>query len=193
MPANDNMVIYAHFANLLDYPTPDTVEEALICADLLAQDYPESSELIRGFVDTVEDETLGRLEEIYTGTFDVNPTCFIFAGYMLFGESFNRGKFLVRLQKEYKNRDFDQGNELADHLGLMFKFLSILDPDEHLAQLLIKDCFLPVISKMHASFVEDAHKLNPYRQVLQAILNVLESEKILMGTVPEESYALEGK
>ena len=36
----------------------------------------------------------------------MNPACYIFAGYILFGESFNRGKFLVRLQKEYRERAF---------------------------------------------------------------------------------------
>lgn len=193
MTSNTHMKVYSHFANLLNYPSPDIVSQALACADFLAQDYPEASEQIRGFVDSAEDVPLGRLEEIYTGTFDVNPTCFIFAGYMLFGESFNRGKFLVRLQKEYKKRDFDKGNELADHLALMFSFLSILEPNELLAQQLIRDCFLPVISKMFETFSEDADKLNPYRQVLQAILSVLETEKTLVETIPEESYALEGK
>ncbi len=166
--------IYRCFGDLLDYPTPDILTQAQTCADLLRLDYPQEAEKIQSFADYVENTPLGRLEEIYTGTFDMNPACFIFAGYILFGESFNRGKFLVRLQKEYRERGFSAGNELADHLAVMFRFMSLLDSEEHTAQLLLKDVFVPVLTKMNSGFKSENENPNPYRQVLQAILSVLE-------------------
>jgi nitrate reductase delta subunit len=165
---------YLSFGDLLDYPTPDLLAQANSCAGLLRQDYPEAADQIQGFSEYFGNTPLGRLEEIYTGTFDMNPACYIFAGYILFGESFNRGKFLVRLQKEYRERHFSAGNELADHLAVMFKFMGILNPDEHTAQLLLKECFLPVLAKMNTSFKNENENPNPYRQVLRAILSVLE-------------------
>lgn len=167
--------VYLCFGNLLDYPTPDLLTQAQTCADLLRLDYPQEADQIQSFADYVESTPLGRLEEIYTGTFDMNPACFIFTGYILFGESFDRGKFLVRLQKEYRERDFSAGNELADHLAIMFKFMSILDADEHTARLLLKDVFVPVLTKMNSGFKDENETPNPYRQVLRAILAVLES------------------
>ncbi len=165
---------YLCFGDLLDYPTPDLLTQARTCADLLRLDYPEAASQIHAFAEWVESAPLGRLEEIYTGTFDMNPACYIFAGYILFGESFNRGKFLVRLQKEYRERGFSAGNELADHLAVMFRFMGILDPDEHTAQLLMKECFVPVLTKMNTGFKSENENPNPYRQVLRAILSVLE-------------------
>ncbi|MFQ5420475.1 MAG: nitrate reductase molybdenum cofactor assembly chaperone [Anaerolineae bacterium] len=166
--------LYLCFGNLLDYPTPHLLNQAQNCADLLRLDCPEEADYMQSFVDYVESTPLGQLEEIYTGTFDMNPACYIFAGYILFGESFNRGKFLVRLQKEYRERGFSSGNELADHLAVLFRFMSILDANEHTAQLLLKDVFVPVLTKMNTGFKSENESPNPYRQVLRAILAVLE-------------------
>jgi nitrate reductase delta subunit len=166
--------IYRCFGDLLDYPTPDLLTQAQTCAGLLRLDYPLAAEQLQSFAECVESTPLGRLEEIYTGTFDMNPACFIFTGYILFGESFNRGKFLVRLQKEYRERGFSAGNELADHLAVMFRFMSLLDSDERTAQLLLKDVFVPVLKKMNTGFKSENENPNPYRQVLGAILSVLE-------------------
>lgn len=165
---------YLCFGNLLDYPTPDLLIQAQTCINLLRLDYPQEADKIQNFADYVECTPLGRLEEIYTGTFDMNPACYIFTGYILFGESFDRGKFLVRLQKEYRERGFSAGNELADHLAILFRFMSILDADEHTAKLLLKDVFVPVLTKMNTGFKSENENPNPYRQVLRAILAVLE-------------------
>lgn len=176
-----NQQIYLRFADLLDYPGPDLLSQACTCADLLALDYPAAADQIRDFVKDAEGIPLGRLEEIYTGTFDVSPACYIFAGYILFGESFHRGKFLVRLQEEYRKRGFSAGNELADHLAVMFRFSSMLDPNQLLAQQLVSDCFIPVLTKMNASFKSENGNPNPYRQVLRAILIVLERTQEAMS------------
>ncbi len=187
-----DMQIYAHIADLLDYPGPELIAQALACANLLAKDHPEAADLMQDFAAAVDSTPLGRMEEIYTGTFDVNPTCYIFAGYMLFGESFNRGKFLVRLQEEYQKRGFSMENELADHLAVMFRFFSLLDPDEILAQELVEDCFIPVLTTMHDSFANKSKSSNPYRHLLQAILMTLEAEPILTKPLPEVSAAPAG-
>ena len=174
MEATVQQQTYLCFADLLDYPQPDLPAQAHTCAGLIASDFPEASGQIQGFAERAANTSQGRLEEIYTGTFDVNPACYIFAGYMLFGESFNRGKFLVRLQEKYKQHGFSQGSELADHVAVIFRFLGILEPDDPTAQVLIEDCLTPVIAKMNSGFKSDSANPNPYQQVLQAIQSVLE-------------------
>ncbi len=167
--------LYHCFAALLNYPTPDLVDQARTCATLLTLDYPQAAAWVRDFLAFARKTPSGRLEEIYTATFDVNPTCFIYAGYILFGESFKRGKFLVRLQEEYRQRGFSWGNELADHLAVMVRFLAVLDDDdEELAQSLVQDCLLPVFTKMLSNFNLDAEHPHPYSQVLRALVMVLE-------------------
>lgn len=167
--------IYLRFAALFDYPRPDLADRTRECASLLTLDYPEAARSIQDFLDFVESTPLGRLEEIYTATFDVNPTCYIYAGYQLFGESFKRGEFLVRLKEKYREHGFVERNELADHVAVLFRFLTTLDSDEVLARQLLEDCLVPVLHKMNDSFVDQSQsRPNPYAQVLRAALVVLE-------------------
>jgi nitrate reductase delta subunit len=163
------------FANMLDYPRPQLADRARECAHFLILAHPEAAGRIQDFLDFVQSTPLGRLEEIYTATFDVNPTCYIYAGYQLFGESFKRGEFLVRLKEKYRERGFVETNELPDHLAVLFKFLSTLDSTDVLARELVEDCLLPALHKMSDSFSNESQsKPNPYAQVLDAAMDVLE-------------------
>jgi len=166
--------IFLRFADLLDYPGPQLLDQARECAKLLKVDHPEAAEHVAYFLAFCKDAAPGQLEEVYTGTFDMNPACYIFAGYLLFGESFKRGKFLVGLQERYQQRGFSAGSELADHLAVMFRFLATLKIDDVLGQELLEDCLVPVVQRMNKNFKHDNERPNPYARVLRAVLNVLE-------------------
>jgi nitrate reductase delta subunit len=161
--------IYHLLSTLLEYPRPSLLESARECARLLAQESPEAAAQIVRFLTLAEQTQPGQLEEIYTGTFDINPTCTIYAGYQLFGESYKRGEFLVRLKEKYRQWDFFEGNELADHLAVLLRFLGRLDPKETLARELIEDCLAPALEKMNGSFPDaSGETVNPYGCVLRA-------------------------
>lgn len=167
--------IFRLLSVLLEYPSPDLAESARECAGLLALESPEAATYIERFLAVAEETPPGRLEEIYTGTFDINPTCTIYAGYQLFGESYKRGEFLVRLKEKYRQRGFITGNELPDHLALLLRFLGRLDPEETLARELIADCLVPALEKMTGSFPEPCGgTVNPYACVLRAVASVIE-------------------
>lgn len=163
-----------YFAELLDYPGPNLLEIGRDCAELLDGDEVEAAERLRDFVQFVEVESPGRMEEIYTGTFDVNPACFIFVGYLLFGEGFKRGKFLVRLKEKYREHGFSAGKELADHMAVMIRFLAELDRDDELSRQITNDCLLPAMGQMIEGLDQDTDRPNPYSQVLLAAMTVLE-------------------
>jgi nitrate reductase delta subunit len=179
--------IYLCFGDLLDYPGPDLASQVRECASLLAPAAPDAAVQLCRFLEVVERTPAGRLEEIYTATFDINPACYIYAGYLLFGESFKRGKFLVQLQEKYREHGFEVQQELADHLAILFRFLAVLDPDERLAHELVEDCLVPVLRAMNANFKPDTEIPNPYAFILRAILSVLESEQ---ATAPAVELAL---
>ena len=119
---------------LLDYPESSLLETAHESVVILEEEDFKAAEQIKKFAKFVEDTPPGRLEEIYTGTFDVNPACYIYAGYLLFGEGFKRGKFMVRLKEKFREHGFPIGNELPDHIPLLFRFLAELEGDEILTQ-----------------------------------------------------------
>ncbi|MEN8215296.1 MAG: nitrate reductase molybdenum cofactor assembly chaperone [Pseudomonadota bacterium] len=164
---------YRCFSNLLDYPTQNLVEQTRTCINLLKRDYPQAAEKMASFLKFAESTPLGSLEEVYTGTFDINPACHIFAGHILFGESFKRGAFMARLEEEYQKQGFDAKKELADHIPVLLNFLCTLEPDDSLANDLIYECLIPVFQKMNDNFKDDSP--NPYVPVLRSALIVLQN------------------
>lgn len=159
--------IYHFFALLLTYPTSNSLSEIEENDCQLLSNYSETKQLIDRFQDFVKSVSISDLEELYTSTFDVNPVCFPYPGFHLFGENFNRADFLVKLKQKYQEHGFiAPENELADHLPIMLQFLSTLDTDDILAQELLEDCLIPALEKMTEGFKTD----NPYGLIIQALL-----------------------
>jgi len=169
MKDSENKQLYICFSQLLDYPTADLAKQTQTCIDLLQINQAQAAEQMTKFLSFVESRELGYLEEVYTGTFDVNPACHIFAGHLLFGESFKRGAFMAGLEEEYKEHGFDTKVELSDHIPVLFRFVSSSNSD--FADDLLKDCLIPVFEKMNANFKDDS--LNPYMPVLRTVSLVL--------------------
>ncbi len=61
------------FANILDYPSADVVSEVRECQTLLSARSPEAAGFLGEFHALAEDSPDGRLEELYTGVFDLDP------------------------------------------------------------------------------------------------------------------------
>jgi nitrate reductase delta subunit len=142
----------------------------LSCTEIT--DYPAAATAINQFQAAFANLSLERLEEIYTSTFDVNPACFPYPGFHLFGENFNRADFLIKLKQKYLAHGFTAPeNELADHLPVMLEFLIALDLDAILARELVEDCLLHALEKMTAGFTS----ASPYATVVRSLLNVLQN------------------
>ncbi len=172
-PNSNQQQIYNCFAQLLDYPTPGYVEKISTCIDLLKAEYETAVSFMVDFQARVESLPMTRLEEVYTETFDINPACHIFAGHILFGESFKRNAFMASLAEEYQGRGFDTGKELADYIPLLLRFISV--SDDTFANDIEVDCLVPVFQKMNANFPDDA--TNPYVPLLRSVSVVLEKAK----------------
>ena len=156
------------FGELLDYPGPDTMAMAYTCGRLLVS--PPAVTELANFIIEGGCLSLERMEEIYTGTFEINPASFIYAGYVLFGESTKRGALMVKLQEEYRRRDFSYVGELPDHLGLMLRFLATVDDDPGMVDDLLAECIAPAMHQMR----EAIDPANPYAALLSAILHVID-------------------
>ncbi|MCK5720704.1 MAG: molecular chaperone TorD family protein [Thiomargarita sp.] len=170
--ASKQQQLYSCFSFILDYPTLDLSKHIQNCVNLLKTDYPETIESLENFQIFIKETPIGKLEEIYTATFDINPACHIFAGHILFGESFKRGSFMAALEEEYQERNFDKGKELADHIPILFRFLNQVDLNDTFLEELIADCLIPVFEKMNANFQDDS--TNPYVPILRIISVMLE-------------------
>lgn len=157
---------YRLFADILDYPMPllaGRVDELL---PLVASVDDKAGQLLDRFREFVTKTSTTKLEELYSGTFDLQPLCYPYVGYQLFGEEYRRGMFMARLREHYRSCEFAAGNDLPDHLCIILRFLASREPGE-VERELVSECLVPALGKMITGF---ADATNPYCGALQALL-----------------------
>jgi nitrate reductase delta subunit len=177
------------FATILEYPRDGLLGAVDTCAALVEPENREAAAMLHGFRRFAAATPLGRLEEIYTATFDLNPDCCPYIGYHLFGESYKRSVFMLELKARYSAQHFDIADELPDHLAPLLLFLSrCRDPDLHSE--IIREGLLPALDRMTGrvapdssdphnapSGISEAGPDHPYRGVLEALRLVLRTEE----------------
>jgi nitrate reductase assembly molybdenum cofactor insertion protein NarJ len=107
------------FAGILDDPGMDLVQRVHECAQAAAAvgvppDYLEE------FARLVEGSSPPQIAEIYKAG---SPTI----GQQLYGEGYGRSMLLLDLQKRYRRQGFEPGDEPADSLAVLLRFLSECD------------------------------------------------------------------
>ena len=161
--------LYDLFADLLAYPTPAIQAQAAVCLAQLRKSHPQSAAALERFSQIAGQLSTARLEELYTGTFDMQPLCYPYVGYQLFGESYKRGAFMAQLNEAYHAFGYDAGNELPDHVALILRFLGLDSANRqgNFCQALLKEGLLPALVKMRQAFGEPSE--NPYASLLAAL------------------------
>lgn len=142
------------FATVLDYPGDSLRETTAECLRRLEHFVPSSAAQMRSFVNFTQGQRREALEELYTHTFDVSPATTPYLGYHLFGEGPKRSVLMVKLQEAYQAHQFSSGTELADHLCVLLRFLSIAE-DAEFALPLLQECILPALEKIEKAFSGD--------------------------------------
>jgi nitrate reductase delta subunit len=111
------------------------------------------------------------LQEAYTTTFDLSPTCTLEVGWHLFGEDYNRGGFMARLRDQFMQYEVEETIELPDHLSNILPLIQRLPADE--AASLCNEIVLPAISSMRETLERDESPLEP---LLAATIAVIQGE-----------------
>ncbi len=99
------------FADILDYPAPGLAGKAAECAALIGAAQPEAAALLESFRGFAEETPLGKLQEVYSGFFDLNSICHPYMGYQLFGENYKRSALLIGLKKSLSRRGIRSGRQ----------------------------------------------------------------------------------
>lgn len=192
------MTDYKHYtllAKLFEYPTAEIICKSSECQAGLKSEYRDAAGKLQGFVDFLNSTALYRIEEIFTGTFHIQAICYLDLGYVLFGEDYKRGEFLVNMKNEQIKAGNDCGIELADNLVNVLTLLPRIKEQEFLEELAVR-IIMPALRKMLAEF--DASRIalkmkvlrkkhqaiimsnfkngNIYRYALEALLLVLEKD-----------------
>lgn len=162
------------FAVLLQYPTADLAATVAGCLERLQPTHPEVAARLQPFADFLATSERSRVEEVFTATFELQPTCHPYVGYQLCGESQQRTLFLLELKRLYREHGFTGGEELPDHLGQVLGFLALAE-DEAVRTELINDGLRPALDKLLTAFDNPQH---PYRALLGAVQVYLEETGI---------------
>lgn len=167
-----NSQAYESFARIFSYPWGGERSEVAAALEKIAGSCPEDAETLAPLRNFIGESTEQRLQELYTHTFEIHPLCYLDVGYVLFGEDYKRGQFLVHLNREHEKAGNFCGTELPDHLPNLLRLLPKLR-DEALAAELSRVFMIPALQKMLPSFKE---KGNVYGGALQVLSRFLQKE-----------------
>jgi nitrate reductase delta subunit len=163
--SNRAQVLFSHraqilglFADILDYPAPGLAGKAAECAALIGAAQTEAVALLESFRGFAEDTSLGKLQEIYSGFFDLNSICHPYVGYQLFGENYKRSAFLLGLKKAYRDEGFEAStSEIPDRLSVVLRFVAQSKGGEEIDELLNRG-LLPALARMTTKPESDGHQ-----------------------------------
>lgn len=160
---------FAEYGYLFGYPEKNLPEVCTRVNHSLIERYRDLSSKFQPFISFVNSKTTNELQEYYIRTFDIHASCYLDIGYVLFGEDYKRGEFLVNMRNEHQNAGSDCGTELADHLP---NFLSLLPKikDKDLAERLAFCILIPALKEMNKNFIDETNVYKPLIEILFIML-----------------------
>lgn len=171
--------IFSNFSEIFSYPVAGYRESVVLLGKQLEYDkgYHRNYGQFRKFVEKTERSDI---EELFTRTFDLNPSTCLEVGWHLYGEDYQRGEFLVKMRQSLEGFDIPESGELPDHLSHCLKLLTALEDDE--VQIFSENYLLPAIGKILNNFSGD----NPYKPVIEILKDLLEKKCAVSGEPTED-------
>ena len=169
MTKDSTSTLYNLFADLLQYPSLATSLKAGHCYERLQRSHPDVAPLLESFYHAMEQRNLEQTQELYTTTFDMQPVCYPYLGYQLFGESYKRGAFMAQLNEAYHAAGYSAEQELPDHMAVVLHFVGLdsANRQDDFCQSLLNEGLIPALEKMLKTFGEQSE--NPYLGILSAL------------------------
>jgi nitrate reductase molybdenum cofactor assembly chaperone NarJ/NarW len=161
-------------SRILSYPDEQYPEAVATWQQEVAQVCPGSVDHASRFAASLVGQGTEELQEMYVRTFDLNPVCALEVGWQLFGDTYDRGEFLVTMRQELRRHGIAELHELPDHLSHLLLLLGKMAPE--LAPTFASTCLLLAMKKMLVGF---EGKGNPYEEFLRATTSVIEAAQPL--------------
>jgi nitrate reductase assembly molybdenum cofactor insertion protein NarJ len=156
------------FAGILDDPGMDLVQRVQECA-LAAAAVGVPPGYLEEFIRFVESSNPRDIIEIYKTR---GPTI----GQQLYGEGYGRSMLLLDLQKRYRKYGFECGDEPADSLAVLLRFLSECDDPTERGEL-SREVLVPGLEAMiTASGGEESPAAGPFLPLLRALSAALREQ-----------------
>jgi len=119
------------------------------------------------FLSRIRPLSLGEWEELHTRTLDLNPPAAPYIGFQVWGESYQRGEFLSKMNRALFETKIDTDGELPDHLVPVLRYLAQTDnPLPELA-----DIMNQAVQRMNTT-LRQVEPANPYIALFEGVLNL---------------------
>lgn len=158
----------ADFAYLLSYPAEGYLTKASSLLQNLESIDSEAFFYLKRFLNLIQSCNEDELREIYTRTFDLKSLTCLDVGFILFGEDYKRGAFLVEVQRIMRSHGLSPGSELPDHFPNVLKLLSVMAESQEYTELIEKIC-LPALSKIKQDFDRQDNAQNIYQNLINGL------------------------
>ena len=185
------------FADILDYPAPGLARKTAECVALIGAVQPQAAKLLESFREFAEEHPLGKLQEVYSGFFDLNSICHPYIGYQLFGENYKRSTFLVELKKAFRAERFEASpEEIPDRLSIVLRFASQSKSDD--IDDLLGRGVLPALERMTTKPESEGHShgsadIDGDTGIERAKIDEREARRQINGMVREARQQLNGQ
>lgn len=164
--------VYTLLAEAFCYPAPGHLAALEKGLETLPAGIQKQS--LASFIGKIRARSLGEWEELHTRTLDLNPPSAPYIGYQTWGESYQRGAFLSKMNRELMDAGVDTQGELPDHLIPVLRYLGqATEPLPELVEVLD-----PAIQRITTG-LRKADPGNPYLDLLvaaQSLCNGLKKE-----------------
>ncbi len=186
---------YNLFADIFRYPGKEYPAQVKECYAMLQDLYPELAPKFVPFLDYTLSRSVDEREELFTKTFDVQPICYLDLGFVIFGEDYKRGAFLLHMQGEQIHAGNDCGSDLPDNLSNMLTLYAKSDDRALLEELAVKimipgiekligefkqariDLKVKILKKLQRAIIqEELNRGNIYRDAFEVLLGVFQSD-----------------
>ncbi len=171
---------YRLFSELFRYPVKGYQDRVNQCMSLLQKKYPDAANEIQRFVDYINAESVENIEEIFGKTFHIQAICYLDIGYVIFGEDYKRGEFMVHMKEEQRKANNDCGEELPDNLANVLMMMTKTNDKEFIDELAVK-VLIPALNNMLKEF--DLERMELKRKILKKKHRVLIQQDIQYGNI----------
>jgi nitrate reductase delta subunit len=165
--------VYDAWAGLLEYPGGADAQLIARDADVVLSDFPEAWESLRPLLEALRGGDLGELEELFTRTFDNSPERALELGWHIYGETYARGAFLVRMRQGMRSCGRAETVDLPDHVANVLRVLARVAPAT--ANALVQGVALPALAKIEQGFAAEP---NLYLGVIQSLARFLKQHHV---------------
>jgi nitrate reductase molybdenum cofactor assembly chaperone len=163
---------YTSLSRMFTYPEQDLQGFSDTWMEIALKYDPAFRVKLEPFIKHLHDSPLAFQQEYYVSTFDVQALCFLDVGYVLFGEDYKRGNFLVHMKREQEKAGNDCGCEMPDHLPNILTLIPKLEDEEFVEELVVS-LLIPAIQEMIAKFGSNR---NFYKDLLELVAAIMEMD-----------------